>query len=167
MTKWLALGKALLALGAAAAMIFNRGNADVATIAILAFAITAFALEGALNRHRAIVAGIYAVGFILIVTFASVMASLPTAMDRFFMLALLTAFFQLLAVTAINFRDGWFKKEHRFQLINWVLHLALWSAFIWLNPGAIAAVGMTGTYLAILAVHWGIEAVGPAASKAD
>lgn len=165
--RWLALGKALATLAAGAAMVFNRGNSEVATYATLSFAIVAFALELWPNRRRPIIAGIYFVGIALVGTFASVMSQIPSAFDRFFMLALIAAFVQLLAETATNVRDGWFKVSNRFHLINWVVHLLAWSFFIWLQPGPIGGIGFFGAYLAVLAVHWGIEAAGPKPAKAD
>lgn len=167
MSKYLGLLKAVLAIGASAAMVFNRGNSDVAVIAILTFGVTALPLEAWLQRRRPIVAGINFVGLLLVITFASVMSQIPTSFDRFFMLALLVAFFQLLSETAINIRDGWFKAKNRFHLISWVLNLLAWGFLVGLNPGAIAAIGAIGSYLAILAVHWGIEAAGPKPAKED
>ena len=153
--------KAMAATLGASAVIFNRGNAEIATIAVLIFTVMVLALEAFIRRDKFYLVGLNLVGLVLALTFASVMFRLPQAIDRFYLLVLIVAFIQLLSETAINFGRGWFKRHNIDHVINWVAHLSVWSAFVWLNLDAIACIGVFGTYCGILAVHWGIEAVGP------
>lgn len=159
--------RAVAAALGAAGVIFNRGNADVAAVSVLVFGVLVFAIETVANRHRGLIGAINLLGVVLVATFASIMAKMPEAFDRFYMLVLIVTFVQLLAETAINFGNGWFKKSNIEHIINWVLHLVVWSLFVWLNLEPIGAIGIFGTYCAILAVHWGIEAAGPKPLKED
>jgi hypothetical protein len=163
--------QALKAVGAAigaSGVIFNRGNAAVASIAVLVFAVIVFGVETFGNRHRGFIASLNLIGFILTVTFASLMGKMPQPFERFYMLVLIAALFQLLSETAINMRAGWFKKSNASHMINWTLHLIVWALFVLLqNLDEIAAIGIFGVYCGILAVHWGIEATGPKPLKED
>ncbi len=159
--------KAVAAAIGASGVIFNRGNADVASIAVLVFAALVFAIDTIAYRHRGFVAAMNLLGLVLTITFASLMGKLPLAFDRFYMLVLIATLFQLLAETAINFGNGWFKKGNTDHIINWSLHLIVWSLFVWLALDTIGAIGIFGVYCGFLAVHWGIDAVGPKPLKQD
>lgn len=159
--------KALAAAFATAAVIFNRGNADVATIAVFIFAVGVLVAEALSTRQRFLVAGINLVGLVLVLTFSSLMLRLPEAIERFYMLVLIVTFTQLISETVINFSAGWFKRGNMAHSINWVLHLALWAIFIWGSFDSIGMIGVFGAYAGILAVHWGIEATGPKPLKQD
>ncbi len=159
--------KALAAAFATAAVIFNRGNADVATIAVFIFAVGVLVAEALSTRQRFLVAGINLVGLVLVLTFSSLMFSVPNPSYRYFMLALIVTFTQLISETVINFSAGWFKRGNMTHSINWVLHLALWAIFVWGSFYSIGMIGVFGAYAGILAVHWGIEATGPKPLKQD
>lgn len=159
--------KALAAAIGASGAIFNRGNAGVATIAVLVFAVLVFGIETIANRHRGFVAALNLLGLVLVVTFASLMGKLPNLEDAFYMLVLIATLFQLLSETVANFGNGWFKKGNYAHIINWSLHLIVWTLFAFANPDNIGAIGIFGTYCGILAVHWGIEATGPKPLKQD
>lgn len=158
--------KAVAAAIGMSAVVFNRGNAEIASVAVLIFAVMVLAIEALIQRERFFLVGLNLVGLVLVLTFASVMLRMPIALDRFYILVLLVSFTQLLSETAINFTNGWFKRSNIDHAINWVAHLAIWSIFIWASPDAIGAIGIFGAYSAILAVHWGIEAAGPKAKEA-
>jgi hypothetical protein len=167
MIRKLTAAKAVAAAIGAAGVIFNRGNADVAAVAVLVFAVLVLAIETIANRHRGLIGAINLVGLVLTTTFASLMFRLPEPFDRFYVLVLIVTFIQLLAETAINFGNRWFNRGNIDHIINWSLHLIIWSLFIWVNLDPIGAIGIFGTYCGILAVHWGIEAAGPKPLKED
>ncbi|MCX8529351.1 MAG: hypothetical protein ORN27_04700 [Rhodoluna sp.] len=160
--------KAIAAAIGASGVIFNRGNAAVASVAVLVFAVLIFAVETITYRHRGFVASINLVGLVLTITFASLMGKLDQPFDRFFMLVVIASLFQLLSETVLNLRNGWFKKGNYAHMINWALHLIVWSLFALLpSIDTIGAIGIFGVYAGILAVHWGIEATGPKPLKQD
>lgn len=167
MIRKLTAAKALAAALGASGVIFNRGNADVAAIAVLVFAVLVLAIDIFANRFRVSIAIINLIGLVLTTTFASIMTRLPDPFERFYLLVLIVAFTQLITETIMNFRNGWFKKSNIDHMINWTLHLIVWMLFVWLNLEPIGAIGIFGTYCAILAVHWGIEATGPKQQKQD
>lgn len=167
MNRKLLFSKAGAAAFGAAGLIFNRGNADIGSFAILIAGILILALDILLHRGRYFLAGVNFVGILLAGTFATVMIALPNAYDRFYMLAVIFAFIQLLVTTSINLRAGWFKRTNLDNVIDWVLHLVVWCVFVFVGPDSIGGIGLVGTYLAILAVHWGIVAAGPAPLKQD
>lgn len=167
MIRKLTAAKAIAAALGASGVIFNRGNAEVAAVAVLVFAVLVLAIDIFANRFRVSLAIINLVGLVLTTAFASVMLRLPDAFERFYLLVLIVTLTQLLTETVINFGNGWFKKSNMDHIINWSLHLVVWSLFVWLNLEPIGAIGIFGTYCAILAVHWGIEAAGPKSEKQD
>ncbi len=167
MIRKLNAAKSLAAALGASGVIFNRGNADVAAVAVLVFAVLVLAIDTIANRHRISIAAINAIGLVLTTTFASIMLRLPDAFERFYLLVLIVTLTQLLTETIMNFGNGWFKKSNIDHIINWSLHLVVWLLFVWLNLEPIGAIGIFGTYCAILAVHWGIEAAGPKQQKQD
>lgn len=151
----------------AAGLVFNRGNASIGAVALLIAGILILGIDILLHRGRYVLAGINFIGLLLAITLATVMIALPSPYDGFFMLAVIFSFFQLLATTTINLRAGWFKRSNLDNGIDWVLHAAVWAFFVFASPGPIGGIGLVGTYLAILAVHWGIVAAGPAPLKQD
>lgn len=167
MIRKLTAAKALAAALGASGVIFNRGNAEVAAIAVLVFAVLVLAIDIFANRYRVSIAIINLIGLVLTTTFASIMMKLPDAFERFYLLVLIVTLTQLLTETVMNFGNGWFKKSNMDHMINWTLHLIVWMLFVWLNLEPIGAIGIFGTYCAILAVHWGIEAAGPKQQKQD
>ncbi|CAB4945879.1 unannotated protein [freshwater metagenome] len=167
MIRKLTAAKAIAAAIGAGGVVFNRGNVDVASIAILVFAVLVFAVEILAMRERIFVAIINFIGLILTITFATVMGNLKEPFDRFYMLVLIVSLFQLLSETVINFSKRWAIKGNVDHIVNWSLHLILWIIFGWVQPDLIGAVGVFGAYCAILAVHWGIEATGPKPLKQD
>ena len=167
MIRKLNAAKAIAAALGASGVIFNRGNAEVAAVAVLVFAVLVLAIDTLANRHRVSIGIINILGLVLTTTFATIMYKLPDAFERFYLLVLIVTLAQLLTETIMNFSNGWFKKSNIDHLINWFLHLVVWSLFVWLNLEPIGAIGIFGTYCAILAVHWGIEAAGPKQLKQD
>jgi uncharacterized membrane protein YuzA (DUF378 family) len=133
----------------------------------LVFAVLVFGIETVANRHRGFVASLNLIGLVLTITFASLMGKLPNLDDAFYMLVLIATLFQLLSETAVNFRNGWFKKQNTSHIINWSLHAVVWSLFAFFGPDTIGSIGIFGAYCGILAVHWGIDATGPKPLKQD
>jgi hypothetical protein len=152
--------KALILAVAAAAIIFNRGNATVGLYAALIAAVAVLGIEAYANREYPIALSLNIVGALLVIPTALFLTKMP-AEARFYLVVVVFTFVQLIGELIYNTRNGWFKKSNIDHLINFALHAIIWAAFVWLNLDSIGALGAFGTYCALLAVHFGIDAAGP------
>jgi hypothetical protein len=152
--------KALILAAAAAAIIFNRGNATVGLYAAFAAAVLVLGIEVYANREYPTVLSLNVVGALLVIPTALFLTKMPED-ARFYLVVVVFTFVQLIGELIYNTRNGWFKKSNIEHLINFALHAIIWAAFVWLNLDSIGALGAFGTYCALLAVHFGIDAAGP------
>lgn len=152
-------GKALAMAAGAGAVVFNRGNATVGLIAAISVAVVTLGIEVFINRKSPNLLALNSVGAILAIATLT-LQKMPVDM-RFYLVVVIFAFVQLVHELVLNSRNGWFKKSNIDHLINFALHAAIWSVFVWVNLDTIGSLGAFGTYCAFLAVHWGIEATGP------
>ena len=152
--------KAIAAAAAASSIIFNRGNAAYGLIAALLAAAVILGVEVYANRKHPIVLALNMVGLFLVIPTGLLLSKMPE-IERFYLIVIIFTFVQMVSDLIYNTRNGWYKKKNLDNLITFALHAIIWAVFVWVNLDAIGLLGAFGTYCALLAVHWGIEATGP------